>query len=83
MQAANKLEYYLQQAALSEGTQRVQWLQTVREYMQVTDPLVLDSELAQITNRAELRMLQAAGVPSFLQTRFYVQYNKSLNMKAT
>jgi len=83
MQAANQLEYYLQQAALSEGTQRVQWIQKVREYLQITDPLVLDSELAQITNRAELRMLQAAGIPEFLTTRFYVQYNKSLNMKAT
>jgi hypothetical protein len=83
MQAANKLEYYLQQAALSEGSQRVQWLQKIREYMQTADPLILDSELAQITNRAELRMLQAAGIPAFLQTRFYVQYNKSLNMKAT
>jgi len=83
MQAANKLEYYLQNAALSEGAQRVQWLQKVREYMQSTDPLVLDSELAQITNRAELRMLQAAGVPSFIQNRFYVQYNKSLKMGST
>jgi len=83
MQAANKLEYYLQQAALSEGAQRVQWIQKVREYMQVTDPLVLDSELAQITNRAELRMLQAAGVPEFLTTRFYVQYNKALKMGST
>jgi len=83
MQAANQLDYYLQQAALSEGTQRVQWIEKVREYLQITDPLVLDSELAQITNRAELRMLQAAGIPEFLTTRFYVQYNKSLNMKAT
>jgi len=83
MQAANQLEYYLQQAWLSAGAQRVQWIQKVREYLQVTDPLIIDSELAQITNIHELRMLQAAGVPEFLTTRFYVQYNKSLNMKAT
>ncbi len=82
MSAKNKLEELLMNAVLNIGARRVQYLQAIRQYLQKTDPAVLNDELSQITNIQELRMLLAAGVPSSIMTRFYVQYNKALHEAA-
>lgn len=79
MSAKNQLDAMLIGAVLASGAKRVQMLQKIRQYLIATDPLILNEQLAQITNVQELRMLAAAGVPANLQARFYLQYNKALH----
>lgn len=70
----NKLDELLADAVLASGVDRQVKLTAVRSYLQQTSIDQLRKEVAVITNKNELTMLQAAGVPLGLQDVFLFTY---------
>lgn len=70
----NKLDELLADAVLASGIDRNVKLTAIRTYLQQTSIDQLRKEVSVITNKNELTMLQAAGVPLGLQDVFLFTY---------
>ena len=70
----NQLDSLLAEAVLASGVQRNVVIDKIRLYLKSTSIDQLNREVAVITSKPELTMLQAAGVPAGLQAVFLQTY---------
>ena len=70
----NQLDSLLAEAVLASGVQRNVVIDKIRLYLKSTSIDQLNREVAVITSKPELVMLQAAGVPAGLQAVFLQTY---------
>jgi hypothetical protein len=73
---ANLLDGLLADAVLTSGVDRQMKLDAVRAYIKVIPVERLNIEIAALTSKPELNMLQAVGVPLGAQPAFFYQYSK-------
>lgn len=72
----NALDSLLADAVLASGIQRNAVLDKIRQYVKATPIDTLKAQVAVITSKPELTMLQAAGVPAGLQAVFLQTYQQ-------
>jgi len=72
----NNLDILLANAVLASGVGRNVAIAAIRNYINTTPIEQLKKEVAQITSKPELTMLQAAGVPGPLQEVFLFTFQQ-------